>query len=216
MRIGVPKEIKAHEYRVSVTPHGVATLVFQKHQVFVEQGAGEAIGFDDRDYALAGAKLVERASDVWLQAELVVKVKEPLPIEYGYFRQGLILLTYLHLAAEPALTRALLDAKVTAIAYETIEDDHGALPLLAPMSQIAGRVAVQIGAYYLQKAQGGCGVLLGPVANLSPARVVVLGAGNVGGQAAIVARGLGAKVIVLDHSEEALERTRQLLSLIHI
>ena len=163
MLIGVPKEIKVHEYRVGLTPSSVRELVLHRHAVLVQAGAGAGIGADDADYARAGAELVADAAEVFARAEMVVKVKEPLPAEYGFFRDGLVLYTYLHLAAEPELTRQLVRAKVAAVAYETIETADGHLPLLRPMSEVAGRMAVQVGASCLEKERGGKGVLLGGV-----------------------------------------------------
>ncbi|MBE3596504.1 MAG: alanine dehydrogenase [Hydrogenibacillus sp.] len=204
MIIGVPKEIKDQEYRVALTPAGVHALVGRGHTVLVERGAGRGAGFDDDDYAKEGAKIVERAADVWHEANLVLKVKEPQPSEYGYFREDLALFTYLHLAAEPELTRALLDKRVTAIAYETIQLPNGALPLLTPMSEVAGRMSVQIGAQFLSKPYGGVGVLLGGVPGVLPANVVIIGGGIVGTNAAKIAAGMGANVTIVDINAERL------------
>lgn len=206
MKIGVPKEIKNNENRVALTPAGAAQLIQHGHHVFVESHAGVESGFTDGDYATAGATLVQQAADVWSQADLIIKVKEPLPSEYGYFRPGLILFTYLHLAAEPALARALTANGVTAISYETL-DVEGSLPLLTPMSEVAGRMAVQIGAQLLEKPKGGKGILLAGVPGVKRGKVTIIGGGVVGTNAAKVAIGLGADVTLIDLS---LQRLRQL------
>ncbi|WP_431090146.1 alanine dehydrogenase [Paenibacillus sp. 8b26] len=206
MKIGVPKEIKNNENRVSLTPAGAAQMIQHGHHVFVESHAGVESGFTDGDYATAGATIVQHAADVWSQADLIIKVKEPLSAEYGYFRQGLILFTYLHLAAEPALARALMDNGVTAISYETI-DVGESLPLLTPMSEVAGRMAVQIGAQLLEKPKGGKGILLAGVPGVKRGKVTIIGGGVVGTNAAKVAIGLGADVTLIDLS---LHRLRQL------
>ncbi|MBX5466557.1 MAG: alanine dehydrogenase [Firmicutes bacterium] len=198
MRIGVPKERKPDEYRVALTPGGVASLVRDGHQVQVEAGAGEGSGFGDDQYRAVGAEVVPSAEAVWSTAEMVVKVKEPLPEEYRFFRPDLVLVGYLHLAPEPELTRALIDSGMAAIGYETIQLDDGSLPLLEPMSEVAGRMAAQVGAQFLERAWGGRGVLLGGVPGVLPGRVVVVGGGIVGTNAARVALGLGAEVTVLD------------------
>jgi alanine dehydrogenase len=197
MIIGVPKEIKTREYRVGMTPAGVKSLTSRGHKVLVEKNAGEGSGLKDADYVAAGATMVGSAAEAW-GAELVVKVKEPLPTEYGFFRENLVLYTYLHLAPEPELTRALAEKRVSAVAYETIELDDGTLPLLRPMSEVAGRMAVQVGASCLQKEHGGKGVLLGGVPGTRRGRVVILGGGVVGRNAATIAIGMGAQVTVLD------------------
>jgi alanine dehydrogenase len=197
MKIGVPKEIKDQEFRVGLTPAAVASLVGRSHQVFVQAGAGLGAGFSDAEYAKAGAELVETAAEVYGQ-ELVVKVKEPLPAEYALLHAGLILFTYLHLAADRQLTEALLRSQATCIAYETVQTNDGHLPLLTPMSMIAGRLAVQFGAHFLTKQQGGRGVLLGGVPGVRPGRVAILGGGMVGTEAARMAIGLGARVQILD------------------
>ena len=196
MRIGVPKEVKEKEYRVAITPAGVQALTDAGHTVLVESGAGIESGFSDEEYLRAGARLVTR-EEAW-GADMVLKVKEPVPEEYRYFRENLLLFTYLHLAAHRDLTEALLESGVTAVGYETVQLDTGELPLLAPMSEIAGRMSVQVGAQCLEKARGGRGVLLGGVPGVPPARVVVIGGGNVGMQAARIAAGMGADVTVLD------------------
>jgi alanine dehydrogenase len=210
MTVGVPREIKDQEYRVSMTPGGVRQLVEAGHRVVVETGAGEGSGFSDSDYRNAGAVIVPTASDAW-GAELVVKVKEPLPGEYGFLRPDLVLFTYLHLAAERELTLELLKRGVTGIAYETVELADGQLPLLKPMSEVAGRLAVQTGAFYLEKPRGGSGKLLGGVAGVEPARVTIIGAGIVGASAARVALGMGAEVTVLDMNIDKLRHLEEVL-----
>lgn len=197
MIIGVPKEIKTREYRVGMTPAGVRSLTQRGHKVLVEKSAGEGSGIHDDDYTSAGAQIVPSAADAW-GAEMVVKVKEPLTSEYGYFRENLLLYTYLHLAAEPELTKKLAEKKVSGVAYETIENPDGTLPLLRPMSEVAGRMAVQVGAAALEKEHGGKGVLLGGVPGTRRGRVVILGGGIVGRNAATIAVGMGAQVTVLD------------------
>ncbi|HVJ89510.1 MAG TPA: alanine dehydrogenase [Labilithrix sp.] len=197
MIIGVPKEIKTREYRVGMTPAGAVSLTSRGHRVLVEKGAGEGAGIKDSDYVAAGAQIVSSAADAW-SADMVVKVKEPLVQEYGFFRENLILYTYLHLAPEPELTKKLVESKVCGIAYETIENDDGTLPLLRPMSEVAGRMAVQVGASCLEKEHGGKGVLLGGVPGTRRGRVVILGGGVVGRNAATIAVGMGAQVTVLD------------------
>jgi alanine dehydrogenase len=198
MIIGVPKEVKDHESRVGVTPAGVKSLVEAGHKILVETRAGDLSAFPDDEYQSAGAEIVGSAYDVWRLADMVVKVKEPVEKEYGYFREGLVLFTYLHLAPLPALTERLLEKKVTGIAYETIRDRAGALPLLTPMSEVAGRMSVQVGATYLEKEHGGRGVLLGGVPGVPPGNVCVIGGGIVGTNAARVAMGMGAKVTIVD------------------
>ncbi|TLS20176.1 MAG: alanine dehydrogenase [Betaproteobacteria bacterium] len=204
MQVGVPKEIKVHEYRVGLVPATVRELTARGHQVLVEQGAGQGVGYDDGAYAAAGATIVPDAASAW-RADLVVKVKEPQPAEFPYLRPELTLFTYLHLAPDPRQAQALVDSGCTALAYETVTDAVGGLPLLAPMSAVAGRMAVQVGAHWLEKAQGGRGVLLGGVPGVPAAHVVVLGAGVVGSHATRVAVGLGAEVTVLDLSLSKLE-----------
>jgi len=201
--IGVPKEIKTREYRVGMTPAGVRALVSQGHKVVVEKSAGEGSGIHDEDYVRAGATMVPTAADAW-GAEMVVKVKEPLAAEYGFFRKDLILYTYLHLAAEPELTKQLAAKGVAGVAYETIETPDGLLPLLRPMSEVAGRMAVQVGASCLEKEKGGKGVLLGGVPGTRRGRVVILGGGVVGKNAATIAVGMGAQVTVLDVRAETM------------
>jgi len=203
MKIGVPKEIKPMEFRVAMTPGGVESLVRRGHEVLVEKGAGVGSGMSDAEYAEAGARLVS-AEEAW-GAELVVKVKEPLPQEYKYLRPGLLLFTYLHLAASRELTEAMLASGVTGIAYETVQLADGSLPLLVPMSEVAGRMATQVGAYYLEKPMGGRGILLGGVPGVAPASVVILGGGTVGTNAAKIALGMGAQVYVLDINHQRLQ-----------
>ncbi len=207
MIIGVPKEVKDHETRVGVTPAGVKDLVRAGHTVLIEHEAGNLSAFTDDEYQAAGAEIVGAAHNVWANAELVVKVKEPIEKEYGFFREGLVLFTYLHLAPLPALTEALLTRKVTGIAYETIRDAAGTLPLLTPMSEVAGRMSVQVGAAYLEKSKGGRGLLLGGVPGVPPASVCIIGGGIVGTNAAKIALGMGAKVTIVDLS---LHRLREL------
>jgi alanine dehydrogenase len=200
MRIGVVKEIKAQEYRVAMTPSGARELVAGGHQVLVESQAGSDSGFVDAAYTIAGAEIVLLAKEVFARADLIVKVKEPQARECKMLRPGQVLFTYLHLAAEPQLTQLLRASGATCIAYETVTDSRGGLPLLAPMSEVAGRLALQAGAYHLQKEQGGKGVLLGGVPGVAPASVVVIGAGIVGTQAARMALGLGGDVTIIDKS----------------
>lgn len=204
MQIGIPKEIKNNENRVAMTPAGVVNLVVNGHEVFIESGAGNGSGFSDEDYVKAGGKIVGGAEEAWAK-EMVMKVKEPLPEEYGFFREGLILFTYLHLAPEPALTKALIDNKVVGIAYETVEVNRS-LPLLTPMSEVAGRMATQIGAQFLEKIHGGKGVLLSGVPGVSRSKVTIIGGGVAGTNAAKMAVGLGADVTILDLSPERLRQ----------
>ena len=203
MRIGLPKEIKDQEFRVGLTPAAVQSLCQRGHEVVVETGAGAGSGFGDEDYAAVGATLVADAATAWAQ-EMVVKVKEPQPLEYGFFRPDLILFTYLHLAAERSLTEALMKSGVEAIAYETVVAADGRLPLLTPMSIIAGRLSVQFGARYLERQQGGRGVLLGGIPGVAPGTVVILGGGVVGTEAAKMAVGLGARVQIIDLNVDRL------------
>jgi alanine dehydrogenase len=200
MKIGCPKEIKPQEFRVGLTPDAAREAVAHGHAVLIEAGAGVGAGFADADYVAAGARIAPTAEEVFAAADLIVKVKEPQPIERRRLREGQVLFTYLHLAPDPEQTRDLLASGVTAIAYETVTDDRGGLPLLAPMSEVAGRLAPQVGAWSLQKANGGRGVLMGGVPGVAPARVVVIGGGVVGTHAARVAAGMGADVTVLDRS----------------
>ena len=210
MKIGVAKEIKPDEYRVALTPAGALELAQRGHEVVVEQGAGEGSAFPDEAYLTAGAR-VASVDEVWETAELLLKVKEPIAPEYARLRPDLVLFTYLHLAADEPLTRALAESGVAAVAYETVELDNGRLPLLAPMSEVAGRLATQMGAWTLEKSQGGRGILLGGVPGVAPAKVVVLGGGIVGYNAALVAVGMKADVWVLDRS---VERMRDLESML--
>ncbi|MCK2185334.1 alanine dehydrogenase [Halomonas getboli] len=205
MQIAVPKEIKNHEYRVALTPSGARELIGRGHVVVVQAGAGEGAGYPDAAYEAAGARLEPDVAKVWAEAELILKVKEPQPEEVARLSKGQTLFTYLHLAAEEDLTRGLMESGATCIAYETITDRQGGLPLLAPMSTVAGRMAVQAGAHSLEKAQGGAGVLLPGVPGVAPARVTVIGGGVVGENAARMALGLGAEVTVLDKSIPRLE-----------
>jgi len=207
MRIGVPKEIKTNENRVALIPAGAEALVANGHQVFVEATAGEGSGFTDEDYRNAGAEVVPEVDEVWSRAEMIMKVKEPIEPEYKRIRDGQILFTYFHFAADEALTRALIDSGAIAIAYETVQLPSGELPLLTPMSEVAGRMSIQAGAKYLERYHGGRGLLLGGVPGVPPADVVILGGGVVGTNAAKIAAGMGAHVRILDIS---LERLRYL------
>jgi alanine dehydrogenase len=200
MRIGIPKEIKVHEYRVGLVPASVRELIHNGHEVVVETNAGAGVGFEDSDYAAIGAEILPTAADVFETAEMVVKVKEPQAAEISLLRQDQILFTYLHLAAEPDQTQGLVDSGCVAIAYETVTDDRGGLPLLAPMSEVAGRMSIQVGALCLEKEKGGMGILLGGVPGVPVAKVVVLGGGVVGTNAARMAMGLEASVTVIDKS----------------
>jgi len=211
MRIGVAREIKPQEHRVALTPAGARELLQRGHDVIVEAGAGLGSAFPDEIYERAGATIVS-VDDVWSRSELLLKVKEPIAIEYPRLRPGLTLFTYLHIAADEALTRALVDSGITGIAYETVETDLGGLPLLAPMSEIAGRLAPQAGAHYLEKPKGGRGILLGGVAGVSPGKVVVIGGGMVGYNAAIIAIGLGAQVTIFERSVDRMRYLEQILS----
>jgi len=204
MIVGVPKEVKVHEYRAGLVPGSVAELVRRGHRVLVERGAGSGIGCGDDAYARAGAQLVSSAPEVFGEAGLIVKVKEPQPSEIGMLRAGHVLFTYLHLAPDRAQTEGLMGCGATAIAYETVTDAAGGLPLLAPMSEIAGRMAAHVGAHLLEKGQGGCGVLLGGVPGVAPANVVVLGAGVAGSNAARIALGMGAAVTILNRTRPRL------------
>ncbi len=198
MIVGVPKEIKSHEYRVGMTPAGARTLVEDGHQVLIEAGAGLGSGLADEQYRAAGAQLESSAARIYQQAELIIKVKEPLAKEYALLQPEQCLFTFLHLAAAPELTTLLLERRITGIAYETVQHDDGTLPLLQPMSEVAGRMSIQIGAHFLQKEHGGKGVLLAGAPGVRPGRVVVLGAGTVGSNAVRIAVGMGADVTVLD------------------
>jgi alanine dehydrogenase len=210
MLVGVPKEIKEEENRVAITPTGVAAFVAHGHQVVVQKGAGTGSGILDRSYEGAGATLADSAAEVW-RADLVIKVKEPLASEFQYLREGLILYTYLHLAANEVVTRALLEKKVTAVAYETIQLDDGSLPLLTPMSEVAGRLSLQVGAWCLQAENGGRGILLGGASGVRPGKVVILGAGISGTAACQVAAGMGAYVSILDINPSKLRYVHDIL-----
>src|SRR5262247_4500718 len=207
MLIGVPKEIKTHEYRVGLVPSSARELIHNGHQVLVQTGAGAGIGFDDNAYKAVGASISINAADVFAKAEMVVKVKEPQPVECKMLRPGQLLFTYLHLAPDPEQTKGLLDSGCTAIAYETVTNARGGLPLLAPMSEVAGRMSVQVGAHCLEKEAGGSGILIGGVPGVPPAKVVILGGGVSGTHAARMAMGVEANVTVIDKS---LDRLKQL------
>jgi alanine dehydrogenase len=211
VRIGVAREIKTDEYRVALTPAGARELVLKGHEVLVETGAGDGSSFPDGDYERAGAEIVS-VDDAWGRAELLLKVKEPIAAEYPRLREGLVLFTYLHIAADAPLTHALVDSGIAAVAYETVETDDRRLPLLAPMSEIAGRLASQAGAHFLEKPLGGRGVLLGGVPGVSPGRVLVLGGGIVGYNSAIIALGLGAQVTILERSIDRMRHLDEILS----
>jgi alanine dehydrogenase len=211
VRIGVAREIKTDEYRVALTPAGARELVLKGHEVLVETGAGDGSSFPDGDYERAGAEIVS-VDDAWGRAELLLKVKEPIAAEYPRLRDGLVLFTYLHIAADAPLTHALVESGIAAVAYETVETDDRRLPLLAPMSEIAGRLASQAGAHFLEKPLGGRGVLLGGVPGVSPGRVLVLGGGIVGYNSAIIALGLGAQVTILERSIDRMRHLDEILS----
>jgi alanine dehydrogenase len=211
VRIGVAKEIKSDEYRVALTPAGARELVQRGHEVIVETDAGVGSAFPNPAYAAAGATIAS-VDDVWQDAELLLKVKEPVEQEYGRLREGLVLFTYLHVAANEPLTRALVDSGIAAVAYETVETDGGALPLLAPMSEIAGRIAAQAGAYFLEKPLGGRGLLLAGVPGVAPGRVLIIGGGIVGYNAAVIALGLGANVTILERSIDRMRHLDEILS----
>lgn len=204
MLIGVPREIKEKEFRVGIVPAGVKTLVTAGHAVIIEKGAGQGSGIQDNEYLEAGATMVETAKEIYARADLIMKVKEPLPPEYSYLRDGLILYTYLHLAPVPELTDVLLEKKIIGIAYETVQLDNGYLPLLAPMSEVAGRMAIQVGAHFLEKENNGRGILLGGVPGVKPGHVTVIGSGTVGSNAVQMAVGLGANVTVLGRGLQRL------------
>lgn len=209
MLIGIPAEIKNNENRVAITPSGVATLIGAGHEVMIEKGAGLGSGFADTEYVKYGAQIIDSAKDIWNQADMVMKVKEPLASEYQYFRKDLLLFTYLHLAAEPELTKALVDNEVSSIAYETVTS-RGTLPLLSPMSEVAGRMATQIGAQFLEKNNGGKGVLLGGVPGVKRSRVTIIGGGMVGTNSARIAVGLGADVTIIDLSADRLRQIEEI------
>jgi alanine dehydrogenase len=211
MRIGVAKEIKTDEYRVALTPAGALELVGRGHEVLVEASAGVGSAFEDQAYEAVGARIVD-VDEVWERSELLLKVKEPIEPEYPRLRDGLVLFTYLHLAADDSLTRALVESGITAVAYETVETDDRRLPLLAPMSEVAGRLSAQAGAYFLEKPLGGRGLLLGGVAGVAPGRVVVIGGGIVGYNAAVIALGLGGQVTILERSIDRMRHLEEILS----
>jgi alanine dehydrogenase len=204
MNVGIPREVKDHEYRVAVTPDGVRELVEAGHRVLIEEGAGEGSSISDERFTRAGATILGTADEVWGAADLLLKVKEPIAEEFGRLRAGQVVFTYLHLAASADVTQALLDAGTTGVAYETVQLPGGQLPLLAPMSEIAGRMAPQVGAHLLERQQGGRGVLMGGVSGVRPARVVILGAGMAGGNAAWIAQGMEAEVTLVDKSVDKL------------
>ncbi|MDH3550362.1 MAG: alanine dehydrogenase [Gammaproteobacteria bacterium] len=206
MKIGVPKEIKNHEYRIGLVPAAVRELVNNGHSVFVQRDGGAAIGFSNDHYSSAGAEIIASSEEIFATADMIVKVKEPQPEECKMLREDQLLFTYLHLAPDPAQTRLLVESGATCIAYETVTDDAGALPLLAPMSEIAGRLSIQAGAQHLEMAQGGSGVLLGGVPGVAPAKVTIIGGGIVGDNAATIAVGMGANVTILDRSLSVLRQ----------
>lgn len=212
MNIGIPKEIKIEEHRVSLPPSGAREFVLRGHTVFIERGAGLSSGFSDNEYMSAGATIMDSADAVWSDAELIIKVKEPQASEYRHLRPDLILFAYLHLAADQTLTFAMLDSGAIGIAYETVEDGQGRLPLLEPMSEVAGRMAAQAVSHYLERHQGGRGMLLGGVPGVAPAHVVVLGAGTVGASAAKIALGMGARVTLLDINLDRLRYLEDVLA----
>lgn len=212
MLVGVPKEVKDHEFRVGVTPSGAREYVRRGHEVLVQRGAGEGSGFTDPEYAAVGTELADTAAEVFARAGMIVKVKEPVPAEFDLLRPGQLLFTYLHLAADEPLTRALMRNGVQAVAYETVQLENGMLPLLTPMSEVAGRMSVQVGAHHLEKAHGGNGTLLGGIPGVPGAHVVIIGGGVVGANAAQIALGMGANVTIVDKS---LDRLRQLDTVLH-
>jgi alanine dehydrogenase len=211
MKVGVAKETKRDEYRVALTPAGARELIQRGHEVAVEAGAGVGSAFPDSAYTAVGARIAS-VDDVWAESELLLKVKEPIEPEYGRLREGLVLFTYLHIAADEPLTRALTESGVAAVAYETVETDARALPLLAPMSEVAGRLAAQAGAYFLEKPLGGRGLLLGGVPGVAPGKVVIVGGGMVGYNAAVISLGLGAQVTILDRSIDRMRELEEILS----
>jgi alanine dehydrogenase len=211
MRVGVAKEIKVDEYRVALTPAGARELVLRGHEVVVETDAGTGSSFADSAYEAVGARIAS-VDEVWAESELLLKVKEPIEPEYPRLREGLVLFTYLHIAADEPLTRSLVESGITAVAYETVETEDRRLPLLAPMSEVAGRLAAQAGAYFLEKPLGGRGLLLGGIAGVAPGRVVVIGGGMVGYNAAVIALGLGAQVTILERSIDRMRHLEEILS----
>ena len=206
MKIGVPKEIKNHEYRVGLSPASAKELISHGHEVTIETGAAEGIGLNDGDYEKVGAQISNKAESIFAESEMIIKVKEPQPHECKQLSRGQLLFTYLHLAPDPLQTELLLESGVTAVAYETVTGPGNSLPLLAPMSEVAGRLAAQAGAHCLERAQGGIGVLMGGVPGTEPAKVLVIGGGVVGANAAYIARGMGANVTILDRSIPTLRR----------
>jgi alanine dehydrogenase len=206
MRVGVPTEIKNNEYRVAITPAGVAELTHRGHEVMIQAGAGEGSAISDADFKRAGAQMISSVDEVWAEADLLLKVKEPIEPEYARMREGQTLFTYLHLAASKPCTDALMASGTTSIAYETVQTADGALPLLAPMSEVAGRLAAQVGAYHLMRTRGGRGVLMGGVPGVAPANVVVIGGGMAGDNAAAVVKGMGARVTVFDLNINTLRK----------
>ena len=212
MIIGVPKEVKDNEYRVALPPGGVKALILEGHEVLLQEGAGEGSGFSPDEYEEAGATVLVTAEEVWGRADMVMKVKEPSPDEYEFLREDLLLFTYLHLAAEERLTKELINRKVSGVAYETVELPNGSLPLLTPMSEVAGRMSIQVGAHYLERAKGGRGNLLGGVPGVRPAHVVIIGGGVVGTNAAKIALGMGAQVSIVDIN---MDRLRYLNDVLH-
>ncbi len=208
MIIGVPKEIKDNEYRVGMIPSSVQILVQHGHQLLVETEAGMGIGFTDSDYRQAGATIIANAAEIFAQAEMIVKIKEPQTIERAMLREEQILFTYLHLAADLSQTQDLIKSKAVCIAYETVKDAHGSLPLLIPMSEVAGRMSIQVGAHFLEKTNGGRGVLLGGVTGVKPGKVVIIGGGTVGRNAAQMAAGLGAEVVILVRSSDSIDKIK--------
>ena len=210
MLVGVPKEIKNHEYRIGMTPAGVRELVARGHEVVVQRDGGAGIGLSNEDYIKAGAKIIDDAQDIFANADMIVKVKEPQPVECKMLRPGQTLFTYLHLAPDPTQTQLLVASGATCIAYETVTDDSGALPLLAPMSEVAGRMSIQEGAYCMEKARGGSGILMGGVPGVEAANVLVIGGGVVGLNAARIAMGMGARVTILDRSLTRLKQIDEL------
>ncbi len=206
MRVGIPTEIKNNEFRVAITPAGVAELVHRGHEVLIQAGAGEGSAISDADFKRAGAQMISSVDEVWAEADLLLKVKEPIEPEYARLREGQTLFTYLHLAASKPCTDALMASGTTSIAYETVQTADGALPLLAPMSEVAGRLAAQVGAYHLMRTHGGRGVLMGGVPGVAPANVVVIGGGMAGDNAAAVAKGMGARVTVFDLNINTLRK----------
>ena len=212
MNIGIPKEIKVEEHRVAIPPSGAREFVRRGHAVLLERDAGLSSGFSDEEYMSAGATIIASAAELWSNSDMIIKVKEPQASEYGFLRPDLILFAYLHLAADETLARAMLESGVTGIAYETVEDSQGRLPLLEPMSEVAGRMAAQVVSHYLERRQGGRGMLMGGVPGVAPAHVVILGAGTVGANAAKIALGMGARVSLLDINLDRLRYLDDLLN----